>query len=312
MSDYRRAYPEAARISYWAAPDGWPLRRFDWAAEGTPRGSILFQGGRGDIIEKYLEAFGHWHERGWNITAFDWRGQGGSGRLSADPNVGHASDFGLFVSDLKAFWDAWAPSAPGPRVIMGHSMGGHLVLRALAEKAIAPDAAVLIAPMLGLHAPMGWTGLGERIANLLGGTGDSSRAAWRDNEIPRAKSSRQALLTHDVGRYEDEQYWKQVQPDLALGPPSWAWVIEAFRSTRELRDDPRLKTVQVPVLALIADKDKLVSAKLASATVDKLPDHRTLHFGKESAHEILREADKPRNRALGEIDLFLSSRAQAR
>ena len=66
------------------------------------------------------------------------------------------------------------------------------------------------------------------------------------------------------------------------------------------------------MLALIANKDKLVNAKLAAATVKKLPDHRILRFGKESAHEILREADKPRNRALGEIDLFLSSRAQGR
>ena len=127
-------------------------------ATGAPRGSILFQGGRGDIIEKYLESFAHWHERGWNITAFDWRGQGGSGRLSPDPHVGHATDFGAFIADLKQFWAEWAPTAPGPRVIMGHSMGGHLILRALAEGAITPDAAVLIAPMLGLHAPFGWAG----------------------------------------------------------------------------------------------------------------------------------------------------------
>ena len=35
-----------------------------------------------------------------------------------------------------------------------------------------------------------------------------------------------------------------------------------------------------------------------------------VRFGKESAHEILREVDPVRNRALGEIDIFLSARAQ--
>lgn len=311
MPDYRRAYPETARISRWATPDGWPLRRFDWPVDGTPRGSILFQGGRGDIIEKYLEAFGHWHAQCWNITAFDWRGQGGSGRLSPDRHVGHATDFEVFIADLKAFWADWAPAAAGPRVVMGHSMGGHLVLRALAEHAIEPDAAVLIAPMLGLHAPLGLTGIGERLARVLGGLGDPARAAWRDNEIPQAKLSRQALLTHDAGRYADELYWKEAQPEFALGPPSWAWVIEGFRSTRLLRADPRLGAITTPVLALIADHDQLVSAKLAAATVAKLPDQRTVRFGPESAHEILREADGVRDRALAEIDRFLATRAPA-
>ncbi len=308
----RRAYPAGSHLSRWGAGDGWSIRRFDWPAEGSPRGSILFQGGRGDILEKYLESFAHWQGRGWNVTAFDWRGQGGSGRLLPDPRIGHATDFAPWIADLRAFWADWTRTAPGPRVAMGHSMGGHLILRGLVEGAITPDAAVLVAPMLGLHSPFGWAALGERLANFLGGFGDSSRAAWRDNEIPGTKSPRQLLLTHDVARYEDELWWKREQPDLLLGPPSWAWVIQAFRSTRELRDDPRLKTMVVPVLALIADADKLVSGKLAAATVRKLPDHRLVRFGKESAHEILREADPVRNRALGEIDLFLSSRAQPR
>ena len=163
----RRAIPADARLGEWRCPDGWPLRRFDWPGSG--RGSILFQGGRGDIIEKYLEAFGHWHAQGWSITAFDWRGQGGSGRLTRNPNVGDIDDFATYVPDLKAFWADWAPGAPGPRVLIGHSMGGHLVLRALAEGAVNPDATVLVAPMLGLHAPFGSPWLGERLARTLGG-----------------------------------------------------------------------------------------------------------------------------------------------
>ncbi len=37
---------------------------------------------------------------------------------------------------------------------------------------------------------------------------------------------------------------------------------------------------------------------------------RVVRFGQESAHEVLREADGVRNRAIGEIDIFLASRAQ--
>ena len=310
---YRRAIPAAAVISRWTARDGWTLRRFDWpATENTgarSRGRMLFLGGRGDIFEKYLEAFAHWQAQGWSITWFDWRGQGGSGRLTPDPHVGHIDDFAVYMDDLREFWGGWVTEGTGPHVALGHSMGGHLLLRALVEGAATPDAAVLVAPMLGLHSPLGWA-LGERVAGMLGGVGNTARPAWRGNERPATTETRQALLTHDPDRYEDEIFWQSSKPELLLGPPSWRWVIEAFGSTRQLRDDPRLKTLAVPVLLLVADNDKLVAAKAAYKVAAKLPDARIVRFGKEASHELLREADAVRNRAIGEIDIFLSSRAQ--
>ena len=56
-------------------------------------GSILFLPGRGDAYEKYLETLGQWREAGWQVTAADWRGQAGSGRLGADAVTGHVGDF---------------------------------------------------------------------------------------------------------------------------------------------------------------------------------------------------------------------------
>jgi lysophospholipase len=86
-------------------------------------------------------------------------------------------------------------------------------------------------------------------------------------------------------------------------------VIEGFRSMRELRNSPALKTMRVPTLMLIAEADGLVDPKAAAAIASRLPDVRVVRFGKESAHEVLREVDKVRNRAIGEIDLFLQARA---
>src|SRR3546814_4901829 len=71
------------RLDYWTAPDGWGLRRYRLGEGG--RGRMLVLGGRGDMIEKYLEVIRHWAARGWAVTGFDWRGQGGSGRTTADP-----------------------------------------------------------------------------------------------------------------------------------------------------------------------------------------------------------------------------------
>ena len=306
----RRTYPDGSSISFWTAPDGWQLRRFDWpSAAAVPRGSILVQGGRGDIFEKYLETFHHWQDQGWTITSFDWRGQGGSGRLTDDPHVGDIDRFGTYLADYGAFWKDWVAATPGPHVAMGHSMGGHLVCRALAKVLAEPDAAVLIAPMMGLHAPIS-AAFGERIAEIAMKLGNPRRRAWKSNEKPGTTDSRLSLLTHDPDRYSDEPWWWDQKPEIKLGPPSWRWVVRAFESTRRLRASKRMKLVRIPVLMLVAEADKLVRAADAIKVAGLLPDVRLVRFGKESAHEILREVDPVRNRALGEIDIFLSARAQ--
>ena len=308
---FRRALPADALVSAWTAADGWSLRRFDWPAPvGRPRGSILFQGGRGDIVEKYLEAMTHWHDAGWAVTSFDWRGQGGSGRLAADPHVGHAASFAPYVDDLGAVWRDWRVATPGPHVAMGHSMGGHLILRGIVEGAIDPDAAVLIAPMLGLRSPVG-AAWGERLARMMGGLGDGARPAWKGHERPGA-IDRQPLLTKDRARYDDELWWYRECPSLRLGPPSWAWLVEAFASTRRQRADPRLRETRTPIQMLVADADALVDPRAAIAVAAALPAAETIRFGAESAHEILREADGVRDRALDAIDTFLAARAPAR
>ncbi|RZM35231.1 MAG: alpha/beta hydrolase [Sphingomonas sp.] len=313
LAAVRRAIPDDARIGYWTAPDGWKLRRFDWPAR-APRGRMLFQTGRGDVFEKYLETFAHLHAQGWSVTAFDWRGQGGSGRLSGDPHVGHASDYRVFDADLAAFWADWSAEAAGdnvPRVVLGHSMGGMMVVRALANRTIDADAAILVAPMIGLKAPFGAT-VSARIARWIAGRGDPARAAWRSNERPGSVASRQSLLTHDADRYSDEGWWQAAHPELVLGPPSWAWLAEGFAGAAALATDPRVESIETPVLVLVAEADKLVDPRAAFRLAARLPDAQVVRFGGESAHEILREADEVRNRALSAIDSFLAACAVRR
>lgn len=307
---YRRAIPAAATITRWHAPDGWSHRRFDWAAPANvrPRGSLLFQTGRGDMFEKYLEAFAHWHVRGWNITAFDWRGQGGSGRCTPTGDCGDIDRFETYLDDLAAFWAQW--TGGGPRVLIGHSMGGHLALRGVVERRVDPAACVLVAPMLGLRSPIG-PRFGERMARVLSAMGSPLRPAWKGNERPHTVRPREALLTHDPARYSDELWWQGTDAALRTGPPSWRWVIDAFRSTRELRADPALDQVSVPIQMLVADADALVDPRAAVEVAGRLRDVELLRFGTESAHEILREADPVRARAIAAIDAFLDARAPA-
>ena len=152
MTFDRRAIPANASFEMTAAGDGWPLRTNVAQSVGPRKGSILWLGGRGDIVEKYIETIDRWAKAGWHATSFDWRGQGGSGRVGGNPLVGHIDDFSVWIDDLADFYTAWAARDAGPHIVMGHSMGGHLVLRALAERRIAPDKVVLVAPMLGFDS----------------------------------------------------------------------------------------------------------------------------------------------------------------
>jgi lysophospholipase len=135
-SSERRSLPADMAVEEWLAPDRWPLRSFTLPAEAA-KGAILLLGGRGDFFEKYLEAFGHWRREGWTVSGFDWRGQGGSGRTYSGPGS-HIGDFSTYVTDLEAYWSQWRPEAAGPRVVIAHSMGAHVVLKALVDRSITP------------------------------------------------------------------------------------------------------------------------------------------------------------------------------
>jgi lysophospholipase len=240
------------------------------------------------------------------VTAADWRGQAGSGRLGADPVTGHIDDFGVWISDLAAFWKDWSRDRSEPLVLAGHSMGGHLVLRAAAEGAVRPDALVLSAPMLGFLPDALPAGVQLAFAGLMCRIGDPRRPAWKWSEKPgELPAGREALLTHDAERYADETWWRTERPELAMGPGSWGWTRAGARSNLLLTRPGVLEQVEIPVLLLAAEYDRLVSPRAIRRAAARLPRGELVSFGREARHELLREADPVRDRVLAAIDEFL-------
>jgi lysophospholipase len=310
MTMNRRAIPVNATEAIWHAADGWPIRRIDWQGAVPSRGSMLFLPGRGDHYEKYLETLAYFAGQGWNVTSIDWRGQGASGRLLTDPQVGHIDDFSTWIADLRLFWSQWKASTSGPHVVLAHSMGGHLAVRALVEKAIDPDAVALSAPMLGIQTgglPLAWN---HAFATLMCKIGRGDVAAWKISEKPLSPMNMRAkILTHDTDRYEDELAWWEIRPEVKLGPPSWHWVERAISSIRMLDQPGRLENVATPVLLMATTADQLVSTPRIIKDSKRLPHAETLIFGKEAAHELLRETDSVRDQCLDRIDAFMDKHA---
>lgn len=310
----RRAIPPGAREWQWALSDGHPIRRVDLGPPpGRPvRGSLLFLPGRADFYEKYLESLAEWADAGWHVSAADWRGQGGSGRMTANPLVGHIADFSIWIADLAALWRDWQASTPGPHVLVGHSMGGHLVLRGVAEGAATPDALVLSAPMLGFV-----TAIPQFIQHVYGrlmcAIGNPERMAWPASEKPGSPlDMRATLLTHDADRYADELWWRTARPELEIGPASWRWVERAAASIERLRAAGVLEAVQVPVLLLAAKHDALVSWPAIEAAAARLPRGELVAWGAEARHELLREADAVRDEVMAAIAGFLDRTVPAK
>ena len=304
----RRALPAEAKLSVFTVADGWRLRRVDWTqAEGAkPRGSLLFAGGRGDFIEKYLEIQHHWFARGWNVTAFDWRGQGGS---RAGVEGAAADSFDAMAGDLAALVSEWRARFAPPHAALGHSMGGHLLLRGLADRALDVDAAVLVAPMLAINSAPLPPLAAMATASLMNAIGFGSHPAWHQAATPApAGSLRQSILTGCAERYEDELWWWKREPGYNLGAPTWAWLRAAYESGTHLTAE-RLAGVQTPVLLVGTDSDRLVSASAIRRAALDLPHAELLMFPK-SGHEILRERDEIRLAALARIDAFLDEQAK--
>jgi lysophospholipase len=304
----RRAIPAAVQLSTWKAPDGWPYRLLHWPQEEgrAVRGSLLFANGRGDFLEKYLEADAWWHGKGWDVTAFDWRGQGGS---RGDIRGGHLDSFDVLTDDFDALIAGWRGRTPGPHVAIGHSMGGHLLLRTLVERKPPLAAAVLVAPMLRINSGVLPHWAAAATAATMCAVGLGRMPAWHVPGTPAlAGSFRQSILTGSRERFEDELWWWQQHPEFNLYAPTWGWLHAAYASSVLLTPE-RLREVEMPILLIGTDRDRLVSAPAIREAAAALPNAELLMFP-DAAHEILRETDPVRIRAFERIDAFLDAHAR--
>lgn len=287
--------------------DGWPVRTALWRSRPGGPGSVLLLNGRADFIEKYAETVWELTDAGWGVAAFDWRGQGLSGRLGATGMHGHAADFAPWRRDLAELI-AWAHAElPGPHHAIAHSMGGHLLLHHLADtRGAAFRRVALMAPMLGLAGrPLG-PRLARGLAMLM------CRLGREHDYLPgggpftpgTAGSKRQKLLTGDPDRFLDESWWVAENPALGLGSATWGWLAASFDSCEALFAAGVLERAETPLLICTADADGLIDNRAIALALTRLPDARLENFA-AAGHELLREADPLRQRVFGHVLAWL-------
>lgn len=95
-----------------------------WRPEGVPRAVLVIVHGFGEHSGRYMNVVNHLVPRGIAVYALDHRGHG----RSPGPR-GHIQSWEEFREDVRAFVRKVSEMEPGlPLFLMGHSMGGLIVL----------------------------------------------------------------------------------------------------------------------------------------------------------------------------------------
>lgn len=293
-------------IRYETAPDGTKLRIGHWPTANSARRIVLCHG-RTEFLEKYAEVIGELNGRGFDVWSMDWRGQGLSGRALDNPQKGHIDNFATYMDDLVWFFSLMDAESAAETVLMGHSMGGHIVLRTLLEGRITADRAIMTAPMLdfpmrrlsrmviaGLCQAAGLTGFGGRYVI---GMGDYDAARIKFDGNP---------LTGDRKRFEAIYAAIAANPGVEMGGPTFGWLGAAFNSIGRLHGLSGSSRPSCPILLCTAMADTVVSVDAQNAMGNALPTCTQLRL-EDAAHEILHETDAIRGRFWDAFDRFTAA-----
>ncbi len=122
------------------ASDGIELAAAAWPVTSktsvTPAGTILLVHGLGEHVQRYTWLAAQLNASGWNVVGYDLRGHGRSG----GPRGAIPAADSMLV-DLALMVDRVRRDHPGRLVLLGHSMGGLIAARFVAEALQAAPAA---------------------------------------------------------------------------------------------------------------------------------------------------------------------------
>ncbi len=256
------------------AGDGVGLHLRTWDAVGTPRGTVVLVHGLGEHIGRYDHVATALAAEGWGVVGYDHRGHGHSG----GPRGGLATADDL-LQDLATVIDH--VRTEGPLVVLGHSVGGAVAGRFVAE-GLAPEPAPWYRPVdaLVMTSPALDLGMNPAQRGLLAVLGPVAPNLGVGNGLEPEWVSRDPAVVH---AYEDDPLvHDRVTAKLVR------FLLNAGRIVVE-----RGRSWKVPTLLLWAGADRVVSPAGSAAFADAAPDD--VVASKEYPgwfHEILNEPEK--------------------
>jgi len=260
--------------------DGLTLHVRAWP-RADARGSVLMVHGLGEHIGRYAHVATQFNAWGWNAIGYDQRGHGAS--QGARGALVRPDDL---LRDLALVIDAVRANHPGPLILFGHSMGGLVAARFVAERLRTVDALVLSSPALDT----GMTAFQKLLLAVLGpvapnlAVGNGLKPAWISRDPAVVAAYRADPLVHD-----------RITPRLAR------FIVDAGDFVRA-----RAAQWAVPTLLLYAGRDRCVAPAGSAALAAAAP--KRVLTAREFAplfHEIFNEPEQ--REVFGVLGDWLSS-----
>lgn len=291
----------AGGSAHWAdTADGQRIRFAIWP--GTGRGTALVFPGRTEYIEKYGRVAAELVRRGFHVLTIDWRGQGLSTRPGGTTDLGHVGGFAEYQQDLTTVLEhPAARDLPKPTVLLAHSMGGCIGLRAL-HNGLDVSSAIFSAPMWGIGTGRLQGVIGRTLTAIAVALGFGQRHLFGTTSahfIATAPFEGNSL-TNNRTTWDWLKAQLDAHPELGLGGPSMRWAYEALCETAALSRLPPPK----PVLTMLGTAERVVSPRAIIRQMAKPGAGKLVTFD-NAQHELLMEIGAVQDRAWDEIDAWL-------
>jgi lysophospholipase len=298
--------PRNANLMSVRTSDGMVLRAAHWSPTARKvRGTVCILQGRAEFIEKYFEVVRELRRRGFGVVAFDWRGQGHSGRHVGNPRKGHVRHFNEYGKDIAAIRDhVLIPFMPEPYFALAHSMGGAIALQAAADGVLPFRRLVTTTPMIALCLikPLKTAAFTAQAMHLLG-FGKSFVPGGGETSISRLPFAGNRLTTDPV-RYARNADAAEAVGHGAIGAPTVSWLHAAFRFMKRFTDPRFGIKVRIPTLIVAAGADPVCSTPAIERLAARLKaGHAIVIPG--ARHEILMERDDVRELFWAAFDAFV-------
>ncbi|MBL7472580.1 alpha/beta fold hydrolase [Robertkochia sediminum] len=255
--------------------------------------AIVISSGRTEAAIKYKEVIYDLYRNGYSVYIHDHRGQGQSGRMTDDPQMGYVKAFQAYIDDMKMFYnDHVAPRNYDHTYLLAHSMGGAIGMTYLEQFPEDFDAAAFSSPMLGLKAPICSAAkvlVGEKPKYAVGQT------AYKEDSL----SFKNNALTGSKVRYDRMIAAYAEVPEARLGGATYRWLRESCKQFQYLYD--HIDQIETPFILFSAENESIVApyAHQKFITAAKDAGKKCVAYEVEGAeHELLIEQDEQRTQTL--------------
>lgn len=313
---FNHAMAEAIR-QLWQQRNEGRLRSRDgkqlyWASLTSPEHTkaILVVNGRIESVWKYQELLYDLYQNGYDVYAFDHRGQGLSDRTVSNQHIGHVHNFSDYILDLHSLVQHFPLERYQQRFLLCHSMGGAVAARYLQQHPQHPfDGIAMSAPMFGVN--MAW--YLKPVSTLLSGTLSLLQRepgyATRNREY-FAKPFANNPLSQSHVRYQWFRQLYEEFPELKIGGPSSRWAYQSLKAARQcIREADKIR---IPLLLLQAGEDIIVSNQDQQLFMQRLHRYNSraeLVTIPGARHELFFEQDKYRDETLHRVLHFFANLA---